>query len=260
MSSQNKLGSTISAILITRDESRHLAKCLETLKFCNEVIVVDHGSSDDTVAIARHMGARVIQTTDWPGFGPQKQRALSEARSVWILSIDADERVTPQLTAEILLAIKQSHADGYFIKRRSQFLGRWMRFGGWYPDYVLRLAKRELACFDQALVHERLLVNGRIEHLKQHFLHYSYYDISDVLRKQRTYALLSGQRIRQYRGAHINVMLTLLRALWTFNRLYLLQLGFLDGRQGLISAIFKSQEVFWKYVAAEFDATYSQDK
>ena len=260
MSSQNKLGSTISAILITRDESRHLAKCLETLGFCDEVIVVEHGSSDDTVAIARHMGARVIQTADWPGFGPQKQRALSEASGVWILSIDADERVTPELRAEILIAIKQPHTDGYFIKRRSQFLGRWMRFGGWYPDYVLRLAKRELTCFDQAPVHERLLVNGHVKHLKQHFLHYSYYNISDVLRKQRTYALLSGQRIRQYRGAHINLLLTILRALWTFNRLYLLQLGFLDGRQGLISAIFKSQEVFWKYVAAEFDAAPCQDK
>jgi glycosyltransferase involved in cell wall biosynthesis len=254
MSDPKKQIPSISAIIITRNEAYNIKRCLETLGFCDEVVVVDSDSIDNTVAIARQLGARVIQTLDWPGFAVQKQRALSEAKSTWVLSIDADERVTPELRVEILKSISLNEASGYFIKRRSLFLGRWMRFGGWYPDYVLRLAKRECAYFDLVPVHERLIVNGPTQKLKWHLLHYSYYNVSDVLGKQKRYALLSAEKIQQRRGRQASVVAAVLRSLWAFNRLYLIQFGILDGRHGLISAIFKSQEVFWKYVAAEFDA------
>lgn len=248
----------LSAILITRNEEGQLADCLATLDFCDEIIVVDNGSTDRTLSIASEFKCQVIQTQDWPGFGPQKQRALDQASGEWVLSIDADERVTPELRQEILSTLQAPTADGYFIKRRSKFLGRWMRFGGWYPDYVLRLAKREVAHFDPVPVHEKLIVNGQLGRMKSDFLHYSYSDISDVLEKQRRYALLSSQKIRARSGNQISVIAASFRSLWAFFRLYVLQLGLLDGRQGFISAVFKAQEVFWKYVAAEFEAPKHQ--
>ncbi|MBU3725062.1 MAG: glycosyltransferase family 2 protein [Burkholderiaceae bacterium] len=242
----------LSAILITKNEAHQLTDCLSTLDFCDEIIVVDHGSTDDTAAIAQANGAVVIQTHDWPGFGPQKQRALDRASGEWVLSIDADERVTAELKAEILRMLESSVANGFYIKRRSKFLGKWMRFGGWYPDYVLRLVKKSAAHFDPVPVHEKIIVRGQILKLKNHFLHYSYSSISDVLEKQKRYALLSAGKIRARKGNHISLVAACTRSLWAFFRLYVLQLGALDGRQGFISAIFKAQEVFWKYVAAEF--------
>jgi glycosyltransferase involved in cell wall biosynthesis len=260
MSDQEKRKPWISAILITRDEAYHLKNCIESLDFCDEVVVVDHGSVDNTVAIAMNMGARVVTTSDWPGFGIQKQRALKAAKGTWVLSIDADERVTPNLRAEILKSTRCADASGFYIKRRSRFLGRWMRFGGWYPDYVLRLAKRDLAHFDPIPVHEKLLVKGNTTKLDGNLLHFSYQSIEDILEKQKKYALLSATQMREKQGAQTRVFIALLRSLWTFCRLYLVQLGFLDGRQGLISAIFKAQGVFWKYVAVEFDVAGTHAK
>lgn len=244
----------LSAILITKNEGHQLKECLDSLKFCGEIIVVDNGSHDNTLEIARASGCRVIQTDDWPGYGAQKQRALDAAEGRWILSIDADERVTPNLREEILEAIETESVHGYFIKRRSQFLGRWMRFGGWYPDYVLRLAQRRKCKFDHAVIHEKLILDGICKKLHSHFLHYSYIGIDDLLSKQKKYALLSAEKIRSKKGDKCSVVSTKLRSLWAFFRLYFLQLGFLDGREGFISATFKSEEVFWKYIAAEFDA------
>ena len=243
----------LSAILITRNEERQLEGCLQSLDFCDEIIIVDNSSSDNTVALARAHRATVIQTDDWPGFGLQKQRALDHATGEWALSIDADERVTPELRAEILHALKYPSANGFYIKRKSQFLGRWMRFGGWYPDYVLRLARRSSAQFDPVLVHEKLVVDGYTDKLDAHLLHFSYSSISDVLEKQKRYALLGSRKIRRKKNANISIIGAGMRSMWTFFRLYFVQLGLLDGRQGLISAVFKSQEVFWKYVAAEFE-------
>jgi hypothetical protein len=256
--SEHSCGIKLSAVLITKNEEKQIAECLESLRFCDEIIVVDSASSDRTVKIAQDFGCRVIQTTDWPGFGLQKQRALDQARGQWVLSIDADERVTPALANEIRKTIVSGTARGYFIKRKSQFLGRWMRFGGWHPDHVLRLAQREFCGFEPALVHEKMLVSGPTSRLKNHFLHYSYRSISDVLEKQKKYALLGASRLKTQRFAQaqassISLLSAIGHSLWTFFRLYVVQLGALDGRQGLLSAIFKSQETFWKYIAVEFE-------
>jgi glycosyltransferase involved in cell wall biosynthesis len=245
---------TLSAILITKNEAHQIKDCLESINFCDEIILVDNCSQDSTLQIAMAYGCYVIQTNDWPGYGAQKQRALDAAKGRWILSIDADERVTPELREEILKSIETESVQGYFIKRRSRFLGRWMRFGGWHPDYVLRLAQRDKCKFEQAKVHEKLIIEGIPKKLHSHFLHYSYSGIEDLLSKQKKYALLSAEKIRLRNGVKCSVVLSKLRSLWTFFRLYFLQLGFLDGREGFISATFKSEEVFWKYVAAEFEA------
>lgn len=251
-------GLRLSAILITRNEAHQIQDCLASLDFCDETIVVDNGSTDATVEIAQKLGCTVIQAADWPGFGLQKQRALDHARGQWVLSIDADERVTAELAAEIKATIAKDSAQGYYIKRKSQFLGRWMRFGGWYPDYVLRLARRDRCRFDPAPVHEKILVTGLTAKLHHHFLHYSYRSIADVLEKQKNYALLGAQRLKAQKYTRsqpraVSLISAIGHSFWTFFRLYVVQLGALDGRQGLISAIFKSQETFWKYVAVEFE-------
>jgi glycosyltransferase involved in cell wall biosynthesis len=248
---------TISAILITLNEGRNLAECLESISFCPEKIIIDGGSTDETVEICHRYHGRVMFQSDWLGFGLQKQKALECATGEWILSIDADERITPELAAEIQQAIRSNAADGYYIARRSQFLGRWMRHGGWYPDRVLRLARRANARFDPTPVHEKMLVSGRIAELKQPMLHYSYRSIEDVLAKQKTYAL-AGAAKKSGAGVSGGMAMALLRSGWTFVRLYVVQLGLLDGRQGLVAALAKSQETFWKYLAAAWPGDRSR--
>src|ERR1700730_374560 len=145
----------LSAIVITKNEAGNIADCLDGLAFCDERIVVDSGSDDGTVDIAGRKGARVV-TREWQGFGPQKNFALSLATGDWVLSIDADERVTPELAAAIKAAVAGSRAGGLELPRVSSFCGRQMRHSGWYPDYVLRLFRRGKARFDGAVVHERV--------------------------------------------------------------------------------------------------------
>ena len=247
----------ISAILITKNEAINLADCLESLRFCQEWVVLDGVSTDGTVEIANRYGCRVISDPDWRGFGIQKQRALDAATGDWVLSIDADERITPELAKEIQQAIQSNKADAYYIKRRSQFLGKWMNHGGWYPDRVLRLARRERARFDPTPIHEKMIVSGAVAELDHPMLHYSYRSIEDVLAKQKTYALASGAK-KAAGGQDAGITSALLRSSWTFIRLFVLQLGFLDGRHGLIAALAKAQETFWKYLAAAWPGDRSR--
>ena len=153
---------TISAIVICRNEQDNIAECLGTLAFCDEIIVVDSGSSDATSEIAEGLGAKVHVATDWQGFGIQKQRALDLATSDWVLSVDADERIPDQLRHEIESAVRDSRFSGFLVNRLSWFLGQPMRHGGWYPDRILRLARREKAHFKPVIVHEQLVIDGEV--------------------------------------------------------------------------------------------------
>ncbi len=242
---------SISAILITKNEAANLADCLRSIRFCSEIVIVDNDSLDGTLDIARAAGCKLIQADDWPGFGLQKQRALDAATGDWVLSIDADERITPELEGEILDAVRGAKASGFLIKRRSQFLGKWMMHGGWYPDPVLRLVRRTSARFDPSPVHEKLLVDGEIAELATPMLHFSYRDLADVLGKQSKYALAGAAKNRAA-GKRGGVVKGSARSFWTFLRLFVLQMGFLDGRQGLLSALAKSQETFWRYAGIEW--------
>lgn len=247
----------ISAIVITRNESHQIAECIASIRFCDEIIVVDSYSTDNTVGIAASHGCRVIQPDDWQGFGIQKQRALNAATGDWVLSIDADERITPELKQEIITAITAESANGFFLNRKSQFLGKWMRFGGWYPDYTLRLGKREKVSFDPAPVHEKMLIEGPVKKLAQPMLHYSYRSIDDLLRKQKDYAL-AGAKKRIASQSSSSLLGALTRSTWTFFRAYILQLGLLDGSRGFVAAVAKSQETFWKYLATAWQGDVSR--
>mgnify|MGYP002622438396 FL=1 len=162
----------VSAVLITRNEEANLPACLDSLKWVDEIVVVDSASTDRTREIARDAGANVFDHTDWPGFGPQKNRAIAQATGDWVLSIDADERVSPELAAEIRRVVATADAaNGYALPRLSSYCGRYMRHSGWWPDYVPRLFRRGRARFSDDLVHERLIVEGpvgRLEGLLRH--------------------------------------------------------------------------------------------
>lgn len=238
----------LSVIIITKNEILNLKACLNSIDFAQEIIIVDSGSTDGTVELARAAGATVIETADWPGFGPQKNRALATATGEWVLSIDADERITPELAIEIRQAIdEQQSADAYAFSRRSWYCGRFIRHSGWSPDYVTRLFKRNKARFSNDIVHERLIVDGRIKRLKSVLLHYSFMNFSQVLQKADSYSTLSAQQAYA-RGKRAGIGTAILHGLWAFIRTYILRLGVLDGAHGLALAISNAEGSYYRYL------------
>jgi glycosyltransferase involved in cell wall biosynthesis len=242
----------LSAIIITHNEAANLPDCLASLAFCDEIVVVDQASVDSTVEIAAKAGARVVERPHFTGFGRQKQAALDEANGDWVFSIDADERVPEALAREIRAVIARGDHAGYRVNRQTFFLGRYLKHGGWYPDRVLRLARRDAAHFTPAAVHERLDVKGSVGNLDNDMLHMSYRTIDDVLTKQRRYALLSA-KVRRDRGVRGGVFAASVRSAFAFLKGYVLQAGFLDGAHGLVAARARAQETFWRYLAAGWE-------
>jgi len=235
----------LSVILITRNEAANIRACLASVAFADELIVVDSGSTDDTVAIAKKMGAKVYEH-DWPGFGPQKNRALGYATGDWIFSIDADERVTPELRAELEQAMRDGKADGYFCPRLSQFCGTFIHHSGWYPDYVLRLFKRGKGRFSDSLVHESVLLQGRSARLKHPLLHYSYLTKDDIERKVEHYSSAAAQQMHTA-GKRAGLLRAVLSTGWAFVRTYIIRLGVLDGRAGWQIAVMNARTTWRKY-------------
>jgi glycosyltransferase involved in cell wall biosynthesis len=235
----------LSIILITHNEIANLRDCLASVAFADEIIVVDSGSTDGTVEAAREMGARVVET-DWPGFGPQKNRALDLAQGEWVLSIDADERVPEGLREEILMTLANPGFDSYELPRLSSFCGRFIRHSGWWPDPVLRLFRRGTARFTDAAVHERLVAQGATGRLRHHLLHYSYPDLESVLVKINRYSSDAAQE-KFAAGKRATLFGACLRGFWTFVRHYTFQRGFLDGREGFLLAITAGVGNFYRY-------------
>jgi glycosyltransferase involved in cell wall biosynthesis len=243
----------LSVIVITKNEADNIVACLDSVAFADEFIVVDSGSTDNTVELARAMGATVKQTYDWPGFGQQKNRALSLARGEWILSVDADERVTPELGRAIQAAIDAPSCDAYEIARLSNFCGRFIRHSGWWPDYVLRLFRRGSARFSDAVVHERIVPAkpGRMGRLNGHLVHYSYPNLDTLLNKVNRYSS-DGAAMMHARGKRTSIWGALGHGFWTFIRIYLIRRGFLDGRHGLVLAVAAAAGSFFRYAKLMF--------
>lgn len=241
----------LSVILITRDESRHVLACLQSVAFADEWIVVDSGSTDDTREIAAGFGATVVRTDDWPGFGAQKNRALDLARGRWVLSIDADERVTPELASGIERAIAAGGADagpaGFEMSRLSSFCGQWMRHGDWYPDRVLRLFRREAGRFSDDRVHERVIVRGTVARLQGHLMHRTMESLDDALAKLNRYTTGRAEDLLR-RGRRTGVGRAIGHAAWAFVRGYLFKRGFLDGRLGLVLALYVAEATYYRHL------------
>lgn len=238
----------LSAIIIAKDEARNIGECLDSIAFCDERVVVDGGSTDATGQIAESKGARVV-TRDFAGFGEQKNFGLSLAQGEWVLSIDADERVTPALAAEIKAALAAAQADAYEMPRLSTFCGRPMRHSGWWPDHVLRLFRRERACFSDDLVHERLICDGTVARLSQPLLHHPVLRLEDALSRMDRYStagaemlVKSGKRVWFWSGP--------LHGAWAFFRTYVLRAGFLDGREGFLLAVANAEGTYYRYMKA----------
>jgi glycosyltransferase involved in cell wall biosynthesis len=233
-------------VIIAHNEEGNIAECLRSVAFADECIVVDHASTDRTVAIATAMGAHVLQTSDWPGFGPQKNRGLEQAKGRWVLSLDADERVSPSLAAEILSVIRPDSQGIYAMPRRTQFCGRWIDHCGWTPDFVARLFPRGLARFSDALVHECLEFEGPCGRLKAPLLHFSYPHPQAYWDKLQRYSVAwAEQRFSQ--GETSSMSRACFSGLFAFLKSYLLRLGFLDGALGLAVCLMQAQAAFGKH-------------
>jgi glycosyltransferase involved in cell wall biosynthesis len=240
---------TLSVILITRNEESNLDDCLASLEgIAQQIVVVDSNSTDRTLEIAHNYGALMAYPKDWPGFGPQKNRALDLATGDWVLSLDADERLTPALKSEILTAIKHStHVNCFAIPRLSWYCGRFIRHSGWSPDYVERLFKRGTARFSDDLVHERLIPNGTVAKLENPMLHYSFMNYTQVLDKLNRYSTASAEQAFA-QGKKSNPAKAVLHGMWAFIRTYILRAGFLDGPQGFALAISNAHGTYYRYM------------
>ncbi len=239
----------LSAIVITKNEARNIEACLDSVAFCDERIVVDGGSDDGTAALAEAKGARVMITGEWGGFGPQKNLALSLATGDWVLSLDADERVSDKLAAEIKRAMADGAADGYDMPRLSTFCGKPMRHSGWYPDYVLRLFRRERGRFSDDLVHERVICDGPVRRLAEPLIHHPVLRLEDSLSRMDRYSTARAEMIVRS-GRRVTFFTGILRGWWTFIQTYFIRLGFLDGREGFLLAVANAEGTYYRYMKA----------
>jgi glycosyltransferase involved in cell wall biosynthesis len=244
----------LSVSIITKNESLRIERCLRSVAFADQIVVLDSGSSDDTVDVARRLGAEVRVDPDWPGFGRQKNRALALCRHPWVLSIDADEVVSEELARAIREVVRSEVAmpeNGWWIRRRSRFCGQTMRFGLWGKDQVLRLFRRDQGSFTDDIVHEHVICAKPVGRLPGILHHDSVDSIEDAKEKTFRYARAGAVKLRaRGKGGRFSAWG---HATWSFLRGYVLRLGFLDGRNGLILAWLTAQGTYWRYRWAAMD-------
>lgn len=238
----------ISVVVITKNEESNIGECLSSVAWADEIVVVDSGSTDRTVDICRGHAAKVVVSPQWPGFGAQKNLALDLASHDWVLSLDADERVTPELCRELqAVAAGPATHDAYEMPRSSSYCGRFMRHGGWWPDRVLRFFRRGKARFSNDLVHERLLVQGSVGRLVHPLVHYAFGDLEEVLHKVNQYSS-AGALMLHDRGRTGSLRKAVFHGTWAFFRTYVLKAGFLDGQRGFMLAVSNAEGTYYRYL------------
>lgn len=239
------LRAPLSAVLITRNAATVLGPCLESLAFADEIVVVDSSSSDGTPEIAQRFGARVVRK-EWLGFGRQKQFAVEQAKHDWVLCLDADERVSPQLAASIRAALASPVSPVFRMARRNRFLGRWLAHGEGYPDWSPRLFNRMNARWSDDLVHEKVLFAVTPGTLQGDLMHDSSDDLSSYLDRQNRYTTLAARQAFE-RGRSAGVFHLLFSPVVRFLKFYVLRLGFLDGVPGLLHISIGCMNSYMKY-------------
>lgn len=239
----------ITATIITYNEERNIARAMESLRCCDEIVVVDSGSSDRTSEIAARLGARVIESS-WGGYARQKNYAAECASNDWILSIDADEALSEALEGEIWQIRKNSPGyDAYTMPRLAQYLGKWILHSGWYPDRKVRLYHRTKASWVGEYVHESVMVRGRIGHLQSDLLHFTCHSLSEHLKTMDRYTTLAAEQVVS-QGKRVGYGKLLFDPLWTFWNTFVFKQGFLDGPEGLAIAWMAALYNFVKYAKA----------
>lgn len=246
----------LSVVIIARDEEAHLPGALDSVAWADEIVVVDSESRDDTVAICREFTDRVF-VNPWPGHQEQKNVAVDKATGPWIFSLDADERVSPALAEEIRRTVADPNAlEGYDMPRQNYFLGRWMRHGGWWPDRVIRLFRKERGRFGGINPHDRVIVDGRLGRLHHPLIHHTYRTFAQYIEKQHSYAVIGACELLKRRGGRrMTTTAMIAKGLTKFVEVYLLKRGILDGMHGLIAAMgasyfaFLRQALVWELQA-----------
>jgi (heptosyl)LPS beta-1,4-glucosyltransferase len=240
---------TLSIVLIIKDESKNIEACLRTANFADEIVIVDSGSQDNSVELAAKFTDKIFIENDWQGYGTQRQRAQKYASGDWVLMLDADERITPELRRSIVAAVQDDDRTSvYNVTRLSFCFGRFIRHSGWYPDHVARLYPRLKAAYSSSTVHEKLsLPKGmKVRNLAGDLIHYTYQDMKHYLVKSAGYAEAWAIQ-RHANGKKATLLQGVLHAIGCFGVMYLLRAGFLDGKQGLLLALLSSHSTFVKY-------------
>jgi glycosyltransferase involved in cell wall biosynthesis len=239
----------ITATIITLNEERNIARAIESLRCCDQIVVLDSGSVDRTVELATNLGARVVEDS-WRGYANQKNYAAEQAEHDWILSLDADEALSEALEGEIWNLKKRGPAhDAYTMPRMAQYMGRWILHSGWYPDRKVRLYNRTKARWVGDFVHESVKVDGRVGHLESNLLHFTCESLSEHLRTLDRYTTLAAEELVA-RRTKIGLSRLIFDPAWTFVRSYFIQRGFLDGLEGLTIAHMAASYTFLKYAKA----------
>ncbi len=238
---------TLTVVTLTLNEERNIRECLECVRWADQIIVVDSGSTDGTVAVAQTFTPEVFQI-EWKGYGQARNVALEHARGDWILWLDADERIPLALAQEIQTVLQDDARSvaGYEVARRAYFLGKWIKHCGWYPGRIVRLFRRGKARFSESLVHEQLLIDGPVARLQNDLLHYTDSDLDQYFWKFNRYTSLAAQDLHAARR-DAGMADLLLRPPFMFFKMFVLRLGFLDGLHGFILCVVSAAYVFVKY-------------
>lgn len=242
---------TLSVIIIVKNEEHDIRDCLQSVIWADEIIVLDSGSVDNTLSIAKEYTEKIYKSPDWQGFGIQKNRALAYATCDWVLSLDADERVSDALHLEIKKAIESSSSSIYKLPRLSSYCGKFIRHSGWWPDYVARLFKRGEASFSNDLVHERLVFQGEAAQLSEPLHHVTYKDLDEVISKINHYSTL-GARNSFQKGKRGSLTSAIAHGFWAFIRTYFFRAGFLDGSEGVMLAISNAEATYYRYLKLKY--------
>ncbi|MGD0666738.1 MAG: glycosyltransferase family 2 protein [Bryobacteraceae bacterium] len=239
----------ITATIITFNEERNIARAIESLRCCDEILIVDSGSTDRTTELAEKLGARVIEA-NWRGYAGQKNWAAEQASYDWVLSLDADETLSEALEAEIWNLKKSGpRCDGYTMPRLARYMGRWILHSGWYPDRKLRLYDRRQAKWVGDFVHESVAVSGRVGHLQSNLLHFTCESLSEHIKTMERYTTLAAQELAS-RRIKVPLHRVLFSPAWAFVKSYFVNRGFLDGPEGLTISYMAAFYTFLKFTKA----------
>jgi glycosyltransferase involved in cell wall biosynthesis len=237
----------LSAAIITKNEEKNIKRCLESIQWADEIVVVDSGSTDKTVGICKDYGCR-IEISEWLGFAKTKHKAVDLCSNYWVLVLDADEEITGSLKDKILTTLENPSHSGYRIKRESFYLGKKIRYCGWDKDYTLRLFDKNKGRFNNKAVHESVQIqSGTIGVISEPMMHYTYPSVSSHLNKMNTYSEL-GASEKAKKGHASNPFSAVLRGLAKFVKMYVLKLGFLDGLTGFVLCLNSAYGVYLKYI------------